>query len=84
MKVQISIDDELLKRADSYAEKNYMSRSGLLSLALTQYLNQFQALNALMDLSNSMKKIADTGVIDDDTRMELEDIVRLCATISGK
>ena len=33
MKVQISIDDELVKRVDNYADKNYLTRSGLISLA---------------------------------------------------
>ena len=36
MKVQISLDDKLVERADVFADANYMSRSGLISLALTQ------------------------------------------------
>ena len=36
MKVNISLDDELMKRLDDYADRNYMSRSGLISLACTQ------------------------------------------------
>lgn len=38
MKVQISLNDKLLERADKYANLNYLSRSGLISLALTNYL----------------------------------------------
>ena len=38
MKVQISLNDKLMERADKYADLNYLSRSGLISLALTNYL----------------------------------------------
>ena len=34
-KITISLDDELVKRVDKYADENYMSRSGLISLSLT-------------------------------------------------
>ena len=42
MKVNVSIDEELMARIDRYADENYMSRSGLITLACTQYLNQFE------------------------------------------
>jgi len=35
MKVTISLDDDLMHRVDSYADENYMSLSGLISLALS-------------------------------------------------
>ena len=40
MKVNVTLDDELMQRVDNYADRNYMSRSGLISIAVTQYLNQ--------------------------------------------
>lgn len=40
MKVQVSLDEKLVERIDNYAFANYMSRSGLISFATTQYLNQ--------------------------------------------
>lgn len=78
MKVQISLDDRLMERIDSYAEKNYMSRSGMISLACTQYLNQYEAVNAIVSMSVCMQKIADKGIVDDETRKELEDFERIC------
>lgn len=41
MKVQISLADELIYRVDNYAEDNYMSRSGVISFALVQFLKQY-------------------------------------------
>lgn len=38
MKVQIVLDDRLVARLDDCAERNYMRRSQLISIALIQYL----------------------------------------------
>lgn len=78
MKVNITLDDELIKRVDNYADKNYMSRSGLLSLAVTQYLNANDMVLAVKDMSLAMRKIADSGKIDHETMEQLEDFERLC------
>lgn len=77
MKVQITLDDALVQRADNYADENYMSRSGLISLALTQFLNAADVTTAIKDLSLAMRKIADTGKIDHETIEQLEDFERL-------
>lgn len=77
MKVQISIDEELLRRADKFSEENFLSRSGLISLSLKQYLDSNQIKGALLDLSRAMRKIADSGSIDEEARGQLEDFERL-------
>lgn len=76
-KITISLDDELLKRVDNYSDENYMSRSGLISLSLTQYLNSADVTKAIKDLAFAMRKIADNGVVDEDTQKQLEDFERL-------
>lgn len=76
-KVQITLDDELLERVDTYADENYMSRSGLLSLAATQFLNAADVSRAVKELSLAMQKIAETGRLDHDTIEQLEDFERL-------
>lgn len=78
MKVNITINEELMKRADAYAERNYLSRSGLMSLALTNYLNSFELLSSLNDIKFSMRKIADNNVVDEETLEKLTDFERLC------
>ena len=85
MKVQISLDDELVSRIDTYADHNYMSRSGLISLACTQFLNQNEVIMSLTNISLAIKKIADTGSIDTETLKQLDDFERLCTLmVSGK
>ena len=79
MKVQITLDDELMKRVDAYADENYMSRSGLLSIAVTQYLNTKEMIGAITRMGIAMEKIADKGEIDEQTQHELEDFQRICA-----
>ena len=76
-KITISLDDDLVKRADNYADENYMSRSGLISIALTQYLNSADVTKAIKDMAFAMRKIADNGVVDEDTQKQLEDFERL-------
>lgn len=84
MKVQITLDDALMERVDTYADENYMSRSGLVSLAVTQYLNSADVTKAIKDMALCMRKIADTGNIDDEIREELEDFERIAKMLVGR
>lgn len=77
MKVQITLDDALMERVDAYADENYMSRSGLLSLAVTQYLNAADVTKAIKEMALCMRKIADNGTVDRETMEQLEDFERL-------
>jgi metal-responsive CopG/Arc/MetJ family transcriptional regulator len=76
MKVQVSLDDKLVERIDKYAESNYMSRSGVVSFATSQFLNQNEVLGLVKDMSLAMRKIADTGDVSDDALRQLEDFER--------
>lgn len=78
MKLQISLDDKLVSRIDNYADTNYMSRSGFISLACTNYLNQVDVIMLVKDMSLAMRKIADTGTVDAETMEKLEDFERFC------
>lgn len=83
MKVQITLDDALMQRADNYADENYMSRSGLVSLALVQYLNTVETTRAVKDIAICIRKIADTGKLDHDTMEKLEDFERFAKILLG-
>jgi len=83
MKLGITLDDELVKRIDEYADTNYMSRSGLLSLAVTQFLNAADVSQAIKDMALAMRKIADNGEIDEDTRAELEEFERVAKYLTN-
>lgn len=83
MKLGISLDEDLLKRADAFADKNYMSRSGLISLSLTAYLNSAEFVGYMRDLTLCVRKIADSGVIDHETMEQIEDLERVAKLLSG-
>lgn len=82
-KVMISVDDNLLERIDSVADSNYMSRSGLISIACSQFINSAEAINAIRNISVCVQKIADNGTIDHDTIEQLEDFERVCKVLMG-
>lgn len=77
MKVGITLDDNLVARIDEFADENYMSRSGLISLACTQYLNAAEVTKAIKEMAVCMRKIADSGKVDHETMEQLEDFERL-------
>lgn len=82
MKVNVTLDDRLLERIDSYADENYMSRSGLISFACNQFLVQNDVVCAIKEMGYLMRKIADTGNVDEEIMKQLEDIERVCSLIS--
>lgn len=59
MKVNITLNDELLARVDEFAKENYMTRSGLTSVALTQYLAQQECIEVVKRVALLMEKMAD-------------------------
>lgn len=84
VKVNITLDEELISRIDGYADDNYMSRSSLISLACTQFLNSVDVTRAIQDMAFAMRKIADSGEIDDEARRQLEDFERISKMLMGK
>lgn len=84
-KINISIDDELLERADKYTVSLYTSRSGLISMALASFMNSQECILAIKDMSLAMRKIADTGIVDDETLQQLKDFEKMSQLlIQGK
>ena len=77
MKVNFTIRDELMKRADKYAKDNYMSRSGLISLALSEFLNAREMASAVPRISYALKKMADEGKVDEDILTEFREFERM-------
>lgn len=83
IKVNVTLDEELMRRVDEYAEENYLNRSSLISLATTQFLNAADVTKAIRDMAFAMRKIADSGEIDDESRRQLEDFERLSRMLVG-
>lgn len=79
-KIQISIDDNLLDRIDTYADNNYLTRSGFITLATSQFLNTQDVTKAIKDMAVCMQKIsdnADKGTVTKEMLQELEDFNRI-------
>ena len=84
VKVNITVDEELMQRVDAYAEENYLNRSSLISLATTQFLNAADVTKAVKDMAFCMRKIAETGTLDDETKEQLEDLERFSRMLTGR
>ena len=82
-KVQISIDDELLKRLDLYVARNYTTRSGALSMFCNQGLITDEIKVYLKTVAEAMKTIAENNQIDDESLQELRAFQKLVELSSG-
>lgn len=75
-KINITINDALLSRLDEYADENYTTRSGLISLATAEFLNARETMALVKNLSLAIGKIAETGNVDKETMEAIKDFER--------
>lgn len=71
-KINITIDDDLLDAVDDYCDKNYLNRSMLISQSLVNVLNQQKIIDSISNVSFALKKCAETGSLDADTKKQME------------
>lgn len=84
MKLQVSLDDELVSRIDNCAEKNYMSRSGFISQACVQFLNQTELVSSINRISLACQKVADSNELDEDSKQQFREFELLAKIMLGK
>lgn len=72
VKFQITMEEELLEKLNDYCDRNYVNRSILISQAVVEVINRQKIIDAIMNVSLALKKSADTGHLDDETRKEIE------------
>lgn len=65
-KINITLREDLLERADNFADGNGMTRSGLIAISLTQYLNAVEAMPSVNKLLNAMAAVTE-GVLKGET-----------------
>lgn len=86
-KLNITLREDLLARMDDYAKANAMTRSGLIAIAVTQYLNAVEAMPSLNKLLASMAAVAEGTVkgelIPSEASAKLEEIQRTYDAIYG-
>ena len=73
-KVNISMDDELLKKMDECADARYMSRSTFMSMCVTDKIAQIEAVKTLSLVSDTLEKISKSDLTDD-VQKEVNDLV---------
>lgn len=86
-KVQISIDDELLSKLDDFANRNFFTRSGAISMAVSSMIMSDDIKRAIVSMSVSMRRIADAGSIDEKAKEDLiafENLAKLLSENSFK
>ena len=78
IKVNVSIDEALLRRMDAYADENGMTRSGLFCMAVRQYLDALEMMpatkNMLISLTQLAQKSAGGQISDEELKAQLDDI----------
>lgn len=78
MRVNMTLNDELLDRIDNYAKSNYMSRSSVVSFACNQFLVANELRSLLVDMKRALQTIANNESITDEQLKELEKFDNLC------
>lgn len=61
-KLSVTVRADLLERMDEYANGNGMTRSGLIAIAVTQYLNAVEAMPSVNKMLSAMAAVTD-GVL---------------------
>lgn len=74
MRIQISIDDDLLERIDKFAVKNFMTRSALLQQSALSYIQSREFLSLLPDMSMTLKNIAAKEDLSDEDSKQIKDM----------
>ena len=83
VKVQITMEDDLLDMLDNYCDKNYMNRSVAISQAVSQVVMQQKLIDSLTDLSYAIKICSEKGEIDTETQTKIKEFEILAKMVSG-
>lgn len=84
MKVQLSIDDDLMNKADEYAKKNYLTRSGLVSMVLSQFLEYKDISSTLGSMLDIMNDLNSSVSMDDEGKEKLKELEGVYKVMSQK
>lgn len=76
-KMTVSLDEKFLALVDEYADKNFMTRSGLVQLALNQFFQQQQIVDSWNRIADLMEQVAEKNEVTPEVKKELDDFERL-------
>lgn len=81
-KINITVNDDLLKKIDDFADENYTTRSGFFAQAANQFLLEKSVPKSLQDIAVCFKRIADNNQIDEESKKQLEEFAILSKMLS--
>lgn len=82
-KVNISIDEDLLKRLDDYCDANFTTRSGAISQGVNAILLQDEVRRSISRMAVAFECIAKTGTLSDEDKLALEQFQTLARVLSS-
>lgn len=77
MKVQLTLNDELIERIDRFNESHYMTRTGFVTMACVQYLAQQEMFELLKDMRKCVNAIKDNKELTQEQLDELQGFAEL-------
>lgn len=76
-KKMLSIDEELLREAESYCDENYLNFSYFVAGLLRQKLNEQKMIDSMRDVALAVKVASEKGEMDDETEDKLNSFMAL-------
>lgn len=77
VKVHFTVNEQLLERIDSFAEKHYMTRSAVITYACTQIINAEEAKQLLKDMNATLQALFKAVEANPDYEMSEEESKQL-------
>lgn len=84
IKVQITMEEDLLNDVNDYCDKFYINRSVMVTQACLQLINQQKLVDSFQELSIAIRKCVESGEFNTDTKRQLEQFETFCKLIVGK
>lgn len=83
MKINISIPDEVSQKVDQFCDENNLKRSVVYQIAVQQFINQREAVNAFKKISAVLEKIDREGKLDEESKQSIYEM-RVIAHVLGQ
>lgn len=80
----MNVNDDLIRRVDAYAKANYQTRTSVFCFAVSQFLTSQELPSLVISMEKAMKKIAETGNIDEEAQRTLDAFSLFAEQLSPK
>ncbi len=84
VKVQMTIDEDLLAKVDAYADDHYITRSGFFSLAADEFLSALEFREMMPIFTGALQKAVEGKEISQDDQKKLEAFQAMSDMFMGK